>query len=97
MSSANAEWLTLLEAERERRRQRVVWDAGAGERARKRLIDELEQMALRLAAAPAQLPLALTDMSPAELLSLHLLAERPAGLPDEDEILTIYERRRRQR
>jgi hypothetical protein len=96
MRSASAEWLSLLEAEAARRRQRVVWDAGAGERAMEQLFAELEQIALRLAAGAALSPLQLDDMSPAELLSLHFLAERPPGLPSEDAILADYVARRRE-
>ena len=67
------------------------------EHAHKQLADTLSEMALRLATTTPLCPLRLDDMSPAELLACHLLAEhlRPPGLPTEDEILAQYRDRQR--
>jgi hypothetical protein len=78
------EWLVFLEAELARRAARVEWQANEGERSREWFVDTLQQMAQRF-AAPSLYPLDITDMSPAELLSCHLLPEhlQPPGLPTE--------------
>jgi hypothetical protein len=62
------------------------------EHAYKQLADTLSEMALRLATTTPLCPLRLDDMSPAELLACHFLAEhlRPPGLPTEDEIWAKY-------
>jgi hypothetical protein len=56
----------------------------------------LSAMAMRLATTVPLHPLQVDDLSPAELLSLHFLAEhlRPPGLPSVDEIWAIYESRK---
>ena len=67
------------------------------EQACEQLVETLGEMALRLATTTPLCPLRLDDMSPAELLACHLLAEhlRPPGLPTEDEILAQYRDRQR--
>jgi hypothetical protein len=87
--SGSGEWLELLEAEFARRAARVDWEAGQDERAAQRFVEELQQMAQRLAATTHLFPLEIDDMSPAEMLACHFLPGhlRPAGLASEDEIL----------
>lgn len=84
----------LLEAELTRRTARTEWEAGADERTRQWVLDTLQQMAQRLAAAGSSPdPLHLDDMSPAEKLACHMLPKplRPAGLPSKAAIWAEYE------
>lgn len=85
------EWLGLLEAELARRTTQAKWEAGQDERLRQQLLDELEEMARRLAAGALLRPLQIADMSCAEMLACHFLPERlrPAGLGSEDEIFAL--------
>jgi hypothetical protein len=89
------EWLALLEAELARRTMQAKWEAGQDERLRQELLDELEEMARRLAAVALLHPLQIDDMSYAERLACHLLPEsmRPRGLASEDQIWAEYRAR----
>ena len=94
--SAMTTWLELLEAELARRRARQEWAAGEDGRQRQSILDTLQQMAQRFAAAGPLHQLQLADMSPAEKLCCHLLPKelRPAGLPSEAVIWAEYEAKR---
>jgi hypothetical protein len=62
--------LELLEAELAQRVARAEQEAGRDEHEREQLLDRLQEMAQRLAAAASPLrPLRVDDMSPAERLS----------------------------
>jgi hypothetical protein len=94
MIERREEWLVLLEAELARRAARTKWEAGEDERQREWVLDTLQQMAQRLAAAASSLhPPRIDDMSVAERLACHILPEplRPAGLPSEAAIWREYE------
>jgi hypothetical protein len=91
----SSEWRALLEAERARRAARTECEAGEGDRAAQQLVDELQEMARRMAATAHLSPLDLGDMSIAEKVACHLLPEsmRPEGLPSEAEIWRQYRAR----
>jgi hypothetical protein len=96
--SGSAEWLRLLEAEFARRAARVDWEAGQDKRAAQQFVEELQQMARRLAVTADRFPLQGDDMSTAEKLACHLLPKhmQPPGLATEGEILAEFRNRKKQ-
>lgn len=96
MMTPGREWLALLEAEFARRRARQEWDDSEDDRTRVWILDTLQGMAQRFAAADTSAhSLRVGDMSPAEKLCCHFLPEelRPAGLPSEAAILVEFKAR----
>jgi hypothetical protein len=73
------EWLGLLEAELARRTTQAEWEAGEDERLRQQLLDELEEMARRLAAGALLHPLQIVDMSCAEMLACRFFCRSACG------------------
>ena len=90
------QWLALLTAELARRAAQTTWEANEGERARQQLIDELQQIAERLAATEHLFPLDVSDIAPIEVLAVRYFWPEdrlPAGLPTEDQIWAEYRAR----
>jgi hypothetical protein len=91
------EWLALLEAELARRAARTEREADESERQREAFIEELRQMAARIAATAHLHPVRTDDMSIAEMLACRFFLPEhlmPSGLLTEDQIWVEYEARK---